>query len=112
MKDNNNQNEKCLDYKKVSDNYEDIINNNKLNSFSNYDFNKSFKNLATPSFLGSYHMKKSLLNKETPINHLLKGNLELKYTKSLRNVIFNPITITLIILALLFNFFWFFLMFT
>jgi hypothetical protein len=88
--------------------YEDIINNNKLNTFSTHDPNQFFRMLSNPRFLGSYHMKKSILNKNKNISNLLKGNLELKYTKSLRNVVFNPLTITLIILAILFNFLWIF----
>ena len=86
--------------------YEDLINNNKLNTFSNHNPNHFFRMLANPRFLGSYHMKKSILEKNKNITNLLKGNLELKYTKSLRNIVFNPLTITLIILALLFNFLW------
>jgi len=93
---------------KLLENYEDIINNNKLNYFSTIDPNQFFRNLSTPRFLGSYHMKKSLFNKYAHINNMLKGNLELRYTKSLRSIILNPITITLIILAVLFNFLWLF----
>jgi hypothetical protein len=86
--------------------FEDNINNNKLNSFSIQDPNKFFRSLSTPRFLGSYHMKEALYNRNTTINNLLKGNLELKYTKSLRSIVFNPLTITLIIAAVLFNFLW------
>ena len=88
--------------------FENIINNNKLNTISAHDLNQFFRVLTHPRFLGSYHMKKAILNKNKNINNLLKGNLELKYTKSLRNIVFNPLTITLIILAILFNFFWIF----
>ncbi len=105
-KDSKIEADKVLDNANILEDYEDIINNNKLNSFSIQDPNKFFRNLSTPRFLGSYHMKKALYNKNTTISNLLKGNLELKYTKSLRNIVFNPLTIALIILAVLFNFLW------
>jgi hypothetical protein len=88
--------------------YEDVINKGKLNTFSVDDPNRFFHSLANPRFLGSYHMKRSMLNKNTNINNLFKENLQLKYIKSLRSIIFNPLTIALIILAVLFNFFWLF----
>lgn len=86
--------------------YEELINKNKLNTFYTHDPNQFFRMLSNPRFLGSYHMKKSILDKNKNVNNLLKGSLELKYTKSLRNIVFNPLTITLVILALLFNLIW------
>jgi hypothetical protein len=88
--------------------YEDVINKGRLNTFSVDDPNRFFHSLANPRFLGSYHMKRSILNKDTNINNLFKGNLQLKYLKSLRSIIFNPLTIALIILAVIFNFLWLF----
>jgi len=100
--------DRSIDNTNFLEDYEDIINNNNLNTYSAHDPNQFFRMLANPRFIGSYHMKKSILNKNKNMNNLLKGNLELRYTKSLRNIVFNPITITLIILAVLFNFLWFF----
>jgi len=106
--ESNSENNKQSENMKFLKDYEDVINNNKLNTFSAHDPNQIFRMLSNPRFLGSYHMKKSILNNNKSINNLLKGNLELKYAKSLRNIVFNPLTITLIILAILFNFLWIF----
>jgi len=103
-----NQNDNWTESINYLENYEDIINNNKINTFSAQDPNQFFRKLANPRFLGSYHMKEQQLNKNKNIDALLKGNLELRYTKSLRSIVFNPLTIILIILAMLFNFLWFF----
>ena len=102
-----NENDKWTESINYLENYEDIINNNKINTLSAQDPNQFFRKLANPRFLGSYHMKEQLLNKNKNIDTLLKGNLELRYTKSLRSIVFNPLTIILIILAMLFNFLWF-----
>ncbi|TFG03097.1 MAG: hypothetical protein EU542_03230 [Promethearchaeota archaeon] len=106
-KESNIENKKLIDNTNFLEDYEDLINSNKLSTFSTHNPNQFFRSLANPRFLGSYHMKKSILNKNKNINNILKGNLELRYTKSLRSIVFNPITITLIILAVLFNFLWF-----
>ncbi len=106
-KADNGKNSKIeADNPNILEDYEEIINESRFNSFSIQDPNKFFHNLSTPRFLGSYHMKKELYNKNKTINNLIKGNLELKYRKSLRSIVFNPLTIALIILAALFNFFW------
>jgi hypothetical protein len=108
MKNRNNEKDPKTDDVNFLEDYEDIINKGRLNTFSINDPNRFFHSLANPRFLGSYHMKKSILNKNTNINNLIKGNLQLKYSKSLRSIIFNPLTIALIILWVLFNFFWLF----
>ena len=87
--------------------YEDLINNNKLYFLPSNDPTETLKNLSRPNFLGSYHLKEDINPKFKPLNNLFKGDLNLKYAKSLRSVIFNPITIVLITLALIFNIFWF-----
>lgn len=93
--------------------YEDLINNNKLNFLPSDDPTATLKNLSRPRFLGSYHLRESIENpKYKQIQNLLKGNLELKYAKSFRSLLFNPLTIALIIIALAFNLLWLFLMFT
>jgi len=88
--------------------YEDILNNNKLHLFPTSDYNAHLKSLARPRFLGSYHMKEDADPRFKTINTLLKGDLEVKYSKALRSTLMNPITIALIVIALLFNILWFF----
>jgi len=88
--------------------YEDVLNNNKLNLFPTSDYNSHLKNLTNPRFLGSYHMKEETNPSYKTFNTLLKGDLEVKYAKALRSTIINPVTIALIVIALLFNVLWFF----
>jgi len=88
--------------------FEVELNSQKLSPFTS-SLNETLKNLSVPRFLGSYHLKEAINPKFKSIDNILRGNFQLKYTKSLRNVIFNPITITLIIIALAFNLFWLFL---
>lgn len=100
-----------LDEVKFIQNYEEEFNiksKTRLNPFTTNGFNNIIKNLSTPRFLGSYHLKEAINPKFKPIENLLKGDLQLKYSKSLRSVVFNPITITLIVIALIFNLFWLF----
>ena len=89
-------------------NYEEILNNNNLHLFPTSDYNNHLRSLTSPRFLGSYHMKENTNPKYRSINTLLKGNLESKYSKALRSTIVNPITIALIVIALVFNILWFF----
>jgi hypothetical protein len=88
--------------------YEDILNNNKLHLFPTSDYNSHLKTLTNPRFLGSYHMKEDTNPKYKSFNSLLKGDLEVKYSKALRSTLINPITIALIVIALIFNVLWFF----
>ena len=64
--------------------------------------------LTSPRFLGSYHMKEEKNPKYKTFNTLMKGDLEVKYAKALRSTLINPITIALIVIALIFNVLWFF----
>jgi len=88
--------------------YEDVLNNNKLSFFPSIDYNRQLKSLNNPRFLGSYHLKEENTPKYNSIKTLIKGDLELKYAKALRSTLINPVTIALIIIALLFNILWFF----
>lgn len=88
--------------------YEDVLNSNKLRFFPSNDYNRQLKNLNNPRFLGSYHLKEENTPKYNSIKALIKGDLELKYAKALRSTLINPVTIALIIIALLFNILWFF----
>ncbi|TFG00288.1 MAG: hypothetical protein EU540_05490 [Promethearchaeota archaeon] len=84
----------------------------KLNLFSSEALDNSIKNLTRPSFLGSIHMKKMYPNTNfSSIENILKGQLELKINKSLKNAVLNPITKGLIILMVVFNIVWIMLLF-
>ena len=89
--------------------YEEILNNNKLNLLGSADPNAIIKSLSTPRFLGSYHLKEDINPNFKPLNNLIKGELDYRYTKSLKSTIFNPITIIIIVVALIFNILWFIL---
>ena len=85
---------------------------NKLNLFSSEALDNSIKNLTRPSFLGSIHMKNMYPNTNfSSIENILKGQLELKINKSLKNAFLNPITKILIILMVVFNIVWIMLLF-
>lgn len=91
---------------KIIQNYEEEFNSKaRINPFRTAGFNNIIKNLSTPRFLGSYHLKEAVNPQFKPIENLLRGDLQLKYSKSLKNIVFNPITITLIVIALIFNLF-------
>ncbi|MFX0032533.1 MAG: hypothetical protein ACFE8E_00475 [Candidatus Hodarchaeota archaeon] len=106
-----NNDKETLNEAKYIQNYEEEFNiksKTALNPFTSHSFSNIIKSLSTPRFLGSYHLKEANNPKFKPIENLLKGDLQLKYSKSLRNVVFNPVTIALIIIAIIFNLFWFF----
>ncbi|MFX0022486.1 MAG: hypothetical protein ACFE9S_09160 [Candidatus Hermodarchaeota archaeon] len=79
--------------------------NKKQQLFSNH-LNNIISSLSTPRFLGSIHMKNSSSTNNT-IENLVESELQLKTTKALKNTLFNPVTKTLIILAIVFNLIWF-----
>ena len=83
----------------------------KYGSLADKNLAYSIKNLSNPKFLGSIHLKKGINSNYDSIESLLRGEYELKLTKSLKNMVLNPITITLIILALIFNIVWFVLIY-
>jgi hypothetical protein len=64
------------------------------------------KNLSRPPFLGSIHLKKEVNPGFNSIEKLIKEELELKLTRTLKNTLFNPITKILILLAIAFNILW------
>jgi hypothetical protein len=88
--------------------YEDIINRGNLGRLNASDPNVMLKKLSMPQFVGSYHLKNPINQGFKSIENLFKGSSELKYTKSLKSIIFNPLTIVLIIITLVFNLFWLF----
>ena len=81
----------------------------KLLSSDSLDY--AIKNLSRPRFLGSIHLKNNANPSFKHIENLIDKDLNLKMTKSLRNTILNPVTKTLIILAIIFNIFWFLLVY-
>jgi Fe2+ transport system protein B len=80
-------------------------NRNKILASNNLE--RSIKNLSKPSFLGSYHLNRSLYQKNSSLNTIINDELQLEMNKSIKNTVFNPITKILIIIAILFNLFWF-----
>ena len=93
---------------KKARNYEDVLNGSKLRFFPSMNYNKQLKRLNNPRFLGSYHLKEENTPRYNAFKTLIKGDLEVKYAKALRSTLVNPVTIALIIIALLFNILWFF----
>jgi uncharacterized membrane protein len=91
---------------RIIENYEELMNNNKLNWVDSKDPNNIIKQLRSPRFLGSYHLKQEASSKFAPVDNLIKGNMRIKQEKSLKTTIFNPITIGLMIIAFVFNLFW------
>ncbi len=108
MNESNNKLDKMPDKPHIIRDYEDILNNNKLNLFPTSNYNAHLKSLTKPQFLGSYHLKEAINSRYNSINTLLKGDLDVKYAKALRSTILNPVTIALIIVAFIFNVMWFF----
>ena len=104
MNESNNKLNKVTDKPDVIRDYEDILNNNKLNLFPKSNHNAHLKSLTNPQFLGSYHLKEAINSRYKSINTLLKGDIDVKYAKALRGTILNPVTIALIIIALVINF--------
>lgn len=88
--------------------YEDIINSGKLGRLNSNDPNLMLKRLSIPQFVGSYHLKNPISFGHKSIENLFEGTKELKYAKSLKSIIFNPLTIFFIIIALGFNLLWLF----
>ena len=83
----------------------------KYSSLSSNYLHDIIKNISRPKFLGSIHLKNDTNTYNRSVENLLKGELEGKLTKSLKNASLNPITKTLIILVLVFNIIWFFLIY-
>ncbi|MFX0058523.1 MAG: hypothetical protein ACFE85_08915 [Candidatus Hodarchaeota archaeon] len=94
---------------KVLDNYEEVLNKNRLDFLGSTNPNKIIKHLTTPRFLGSYHLKEDINPQFKSFERIIKGDFNLKSTKALRSIVFNPITITLILIAFVFNLFLLFL---
>ena len=109
MDDKNRNIEKEPKKAQILKDYEHVLNSNKLRLFPTTDYNKQLKSLNNPRFLGSYHLKEENSPRYNTLKTLMKGDLEVKYAKALRNTFVNPVTIALIVIALLFNILWYFL---
>ncbi|MHA1805364.1 MAG: hypothetical protein ACTSU4_12680 [Promethearchaeota archaeon] len=80
----------------------------KLTTFLFSDPNAMLKSLMIPRFLGSYHLKEKLVSNELSVANLVQNKVQMK----LKSAVYNPITLSLIMIALAFNLFWlFFLLF-
>jgi len=100
-------NESERDAQLISD-YEDIINSGNLGRLNSSDPNVMLKKLTMPQFVGSYHIRSPINQGFKSIENLFEGQSKLKYVKSLKSIIFNPLTIVFIIIALAFNLLWLF----
>ena len=90
----------------------DIENIDKKPLLSSSVLANSIKNLSNPRFLGSIHLKNtSRYSNLSSVDNLLSGELELNVNKSLKNMLFNPITKILILLMIVFNLIWFLLLY-
>ena len=86
----------------------DIENIDKKTLLSSNNLANSIKNLSSPRFLGSIHLKNININPNiSSIDNLLSSELELNVNKSLKNMLFNPITKILVLLMISFNLLWF-----
>ncbi len=93
-----------------SDNNYNFLGKNKRRFFSD-NLNYAIKNLSNPRFLGSIHLKNYSNPTLKNVENFFDNELDLKLTRSLRNTLVNPVTKTLFILAIVFNIFWFLLIY-
>ena len=113
MKENENDKEKSFKGKESfarTGDFENTTDNNSLNRTSfvpSNNLNFLIKNLSSPRFLGSIHLKKEMNPNYNQVKDLLMSDNQVKLTKSLKSTIFNPLTKILIISAVIFNVFWF-----
>ncbi|MFW9901444.1 MAG: hypothetical protein ACFFDY_09155 [Candidatus Thorarchaeota archaeon] len=83
-----------------------LSNRDPLQTTNNMDY--MIKNLSSPRFMGSIHMKKDMSTNSNIVTNLVENELNLKISKSLKNTLFNPVTKILILLAIIFNLTWLF----
>ena len=93
-----------------SDNIDDFLKKSK-NLLSSDNLNNAIKNLSKPRFLGSIHLNNDINHNSKSFENLLGNNLDLRLTESLQNNMFNPLTKALIIITIVFNLFWFLLIY-
>ncbi|MHA1194589.1 MAG: hypothetical protein ACTSRH_00800 [Promethearchaeota archaeon] len=83
-----------------------LVESNHLGSLPFKNFNVMIQNLLNPKFLGSYHIKQRNVNQFQSLDSLLAMGKKLKHGPSFKHVIFNPLTITFIILLVIVNVLW------
>ena len=92
---------------KDTDYIKDIESIDRRNLLSSNELRNSIKNLSSPRFLGSIHLKNfESIHLKNFQSNLLNGELELKINKALKNTMLNPITKFLVISMIFFNLFW------
>lgn len=79
---------------------------NKINLFSTADINAFIKNLSRPQFIGSIHLRKDTNLNKSPVNDMLKGELQMRLSKAIANPFNNVVTRYLVFLMILFNVMW------
>lgn len=103
---NSGTNNKVFEKPIVSKNNSETGASKKINLLSSNELDSIIKGLSRPPFLGSIHLKKEVNPGFNSIEKLIKEELELKLTRTLKNTLFNPITKILILLAIAFNILW------
>ena len=78
----------------------------KINLLSSEKIDFFVKNLSSPRFLGSLHMKQEINPNSRLIENVINKNLDHNLSRSLKNPLNNPITKYLILMMILFNFLW------
>ena len=86
-----------------------ILNKDPLLTTNNIDY--MIKNLSSPRFMGSIHMKKDVSTNSNIVTNLIENELNSKISKSLKNTLFNPVTKVLLLIAIIFNLTWLFFMY-
>ena len=106
IKSNNKDNKAQDTYRDVGD-FKQLQDISKITSLSFNNLDNAIKRLYKPNFLGSIHLSKEAMGSSfSTVENLLKGELELKLNRSLRNTMFNPITKLLILITITFNIIW------
>ncbi|MHA1149402.1 MAG: hypothetical protein ACTSR8_14290 [Promethearchaeota archaeon] len=78
-----------------------------FNVISSKALDYSIKKLSHPNFLGSIHFNKEMMTYNMQsVENLMRGDLNMRLNKSLKNSMINPITKALILLMIAFNIIW------
>jgi len=83
----------------------------KINLLSSKEIDNFIKNLSHPRFLGSIHMNKENMQRDPTLEKMVNAELKHKLNDSINNTIFNPLTKSLILIAIIFNVIWFSLLY-
>jgi len=78
----------------------------KFNLLSSEQINFFIKNLSSPRFLGSIHIKQETNHDPYLIESVINKNLEYKLSRTLKSPLNNPVTKFLLLLMIFFNIFW------